>query len=288
MKKEVFDKFGHPNSSYKFKEDEIISVLDAQRSTHGSSESIGEIFENQIVKLLKSVLPYTLDVSARSYITNNNHVSDSQDIIITDARYPKLFSKEDGSRVIPIESVLAIIECKSRCNKKEVSNTYDKQVKLSKLFNDSAQIYKDDKLKNYIFYALNCETSTYMDTILKNIKNEQEEKKLNLSMNQIHHFFIEPKVQDKQRTYLKSISGLESRIGFRVWYEPNIEGTEYQPMLLATYSPLSDFVYTLMQDSLFLMEKKPADNHTVNRALMRHFRWGTVKTKERMEQFLSI
>lgn len=104
----------------------------------------GELRELFVTNILDSFLTKQFDIGTGIIINQKEEQSNQTDIIIYDNRILPPFIKEQHIGVYPAESVVGVIEVKSKLDKKAILDSEDSAKKLHEvIYNPSSSIYGD-------------------------------------------------------------------------------------------------------------------------------------------------
>lgn len=113
--------------------------LGAARSVIGHPVAKGDASEANWVGVLKDHLPYRYQVDKAFVIDSEGNQSEQIDIVIYDRQYTPVLYNRDGLRIIPAESVYAVIEAKQKIGKGNIQYAGDKAASIRKLVRTSAE-----------------------------------------------------------------------------------------------------------------------------------------------------
>ncbi len=144
-------------------------VVDADTINHNLETGLGA--ENVLREMLRDVLPRRFGV-AKGKVTNAaGELSNHLDVIVYDAlNYPALFLDENDNQILPVESVVAVIEVKRRSNATSFRRAFDTLASASKVVGSR----KDrSRFRNLIYFPpqlsiFSFEDERSLETILDN------------------------------------------------------------------------------------------------------------------------
>jgi hypothetical protein len=145
----------------------------------------GELRELFITSILKSFLTKQFDIGTGIIINQKEEQSNQTDIIIYDNRILPPFIKEQHIGVYPAESVVGVIEVKSKLDRNAIINSEKSAKKLIEtIYNPKSSIYEDYKRLKPL-----CATVGFYGTGSTEIRNEETGKTW-LDENIKHNFAI--------------------------------------------------------------------------------------------------
>ncbi len=99
---------------------EISLRLERSRSALGHPVAKGDATEGIWIELLRNYLPERYRVDRAFVIDSTDTTSQQIDIVVYDRQYTPLIFKQDGTLVIPAESVYAVFEAKQSIDAEQV------------------------------------------------------------------------------------------------------------------------------------------------------------------------
>jgi hypothetical protein len=128
----------HPKDFIRLWIDEFLFVFQQSERKYRSLER-GAPREETLRRALREFLPQRFGVAAGHVISGKPAWSQQSDVIIYDALNAPIFSRDEGHQglVIPVESVLGIIEVKSTLSKKELKDALEKVAQFKRLCADA-------------------------------------------------------------------------------------------------------------------------------------------------------
>lgn len=112
--------------------------LSAARNVVGHPVAKGDASEANWLQILKDHLPFRYQADKAFVIDSEGNRSDQIDIVIYDRQYTPVIYNRDGIRVVPAESVYAVIEAKQQIDKGNVEYAGDKVASIRRLVRTSA------------------------------------------------------------------------------------------------------------------------------------------------------
>ena len=217
----------------------LAEVERAVRSS-GNAQVIGRNGELPLLRFLERHLPYTLRPLTGHFVAPSGELSPQLDVMIVDARYPLLAQNLDGSAVVMLHSLLCAIEVKTTLTIPELQSTWKKTHKCRQLEEQLATPEEAFFVRHHLF--------AYRTTVrLETLENR-------------YSVLSEPEIVGLDVTVLR-LAGKdqlpESTVGVELHFEPphpedlGDGGAEYDPTCRASYTPLSDLYYDIVQMSYY-------------------------------------
>jgi|SRR3989344_4201160 len=236
----------------------LISFVNKSIGSSRNSAIIGQNGEIPLRNFLKRHLPNIFIVESGHFTDGHGNISPQVDILLLDSRFPVLARNSDGSVLAMGESVIACISIKSKIVKRDIDELIEWSKKIGFFSN---KIYpsgwKEISLRGIGYVAGN-----YSEKIVDNFfEASKKMRKIDL--------MILRKI-DKEQLLKKQ------PIGFYMWWE--ILKLE---MIHPTCSPLSDFLYDLMQNAYEILDSRKIKFVDIHNALHNYFKWGTLKESQR-------
>ncbi|MCK5043554.1 hypothetical protein KAR52_00950 [Candidatus Pacearchaeota archaeon] len=240
-------------------ENEILSAL---RKAHLSSSNpaiYGQNGEIPLRNYLKKHLPPMFRVETGHFITKEGILSPQIDIIIMDNRFPIINENEDGSALIPGDSVICCISIKSNTDKKELIEIVESAKKIRELTN---QIFKPNSWEDCMLLGF-CHTAS-------------------LSFNTVCKHYFESSKQNNPHIDVtvmrKKENEKELRTGYYLHWEPGFKkDRQYIPIAIDTNSPLSDFFFQLLQNCYYTLSERKISLVNLGILTMNYFTFGTIR-----------
>ena len=249
--------------SYFHKEEEILNKLQQVTSSTGSGTSKGTIFEDQFASLLTQILPNIFTIHRRCKILDQfGQLSREADIVVTDSRFPILAFNEDKTKLLPFESIIALIELKSTLDKSAIYDLLEKAVswsdyKIQSLKKQQRRFRLGDPPR---FWSISLSSSVYIKTALKHIHNFSREHPCVIETN---HYVLRLKAQEWPSK--------DSPIGSLIWWE----GLK-QLWWNKTDSPLSDFMMMLFEELYSAETFNSYDFEAIRMLMYKYMPWGSL------------
>jgi predicted alpha-1,6-mannanase (GH76 family) len=115
--------------------------LEDANLTAGHSTDKGTASETAWVSLFNAYLPQRYQALGCHVIDSENGVSQQIDVAVIDRQYtPFVWAQHDGIRVVPVEAVYAVFECKQDLTKAHIEYAHEKIESVRKLSKTSLSI----------------------------------------------------------------------------------------------------------------------------------------------------
>jgi hypothetical protein len=119
---------------------EIEQKLRIARQGFSHAPTMGDASESVWIKMLSGYLPERYQIASGHIVDSAGQFSDQIDIIIFDRQYSPFIFSFENKKIIPAESVYAVIECKQAINQANVTYALQKALSVRKLTRTSIPI----------------------------------------------------------------------------------------------------------------------------------------------------
>lgn len=132
MKTEKQNTITEIKANYKRRQESYIAELFMSFEKHRSTE--GGYREDTWARMLREILPKKFSIATNGFIIDaKGHRSKEIDIIIYDEMYvPYVFQYGEVAQIIPVEAVVAVVQCKSKILNKSNLNEWVKSIRSVK------------------------------------------------------------------------------------------------------------------------------------------------------------
>lgn len=268
---------GTKNPVIEQEEKYILLTVDRALSSTSNAQTIGRNGELPLLEFLNKYLPPTFRVASGHFITPNGSISPQIDIMILDSRYPLLSENLDGSVLAMLHSVIQTIEVKTHLTSNDVKKISSDTHKIRKLMNEvdifncngcykapitSAFAYriknKLETIESYFQENSQPSTSHFDLSILRLPEKDFNNKEIGCEL----HY--EPVTEEdiKKANDQEKIDEWKSKKGY-------LFGTR------ASYTPLSDFYYSLVQDAYYILGDRDFTFNDIGMHIMHYMSWST-------------
>lgn len=260
-------KHGSPNPIIQQEEKAILLSVDRALSSSPNSQTIGRNGELPLLNFLNRYLPLTLRAVSGHFVTPQGDLSPQIDIMVTDSRYPLLSENTDGSVLAMLHSILSTIEVKTNLSSKDIKKSWNDSVKIMELAShiDGYGSNGWSSLSTKVL-AYRCVQS--LDGIEETYSSAGKPLKASLDIT-----ILRFRDQDQPK-------GVE--IGGELHFETPFEDEEevgpvdgFYPGLGASYTPLSDFYYRLVQNSYYTLGSRDFSYIDIGEHFMQYMSWAT-------------
>ncbi len=260
---------GTPNRIILQEEKSILLSVDRALHSTSNSQIIGRNGEVPLIDFLTRYLPPTLKAVTGHFITPSRKISPQLDIIIIDSRYPLLSENEDGSVLVMLHSVIWIIEVKTNLRSNDIKKTWENSIQIMNLSKE-IDLYGDvgdfsSVSTNLIAYRC----AQKLDTIQTAYEKYGEPLLAGLDL-YIMRFPEKETFQD-------------IKFGGLLHFEPPFEDENeigpadgYWPCFGASYTPLSDFYYRLVQNCYYTLGSRDYSFNEIGEHFMDYMSWSTI------------
>jgi hypothetical protein len=266
--KTIKHEHGTPNPIIETEERSMLAVVDRALASSGNPQTIGKNGEVPLQSFLTRHLPNTLAARTGHFVTPLGQLSPQIDILVVDSRYPLLAENNDDSVLVMLHSVVCCIEVKTNIRTTDlpkIRNNSKKILDLSKEVASTTGRFSDVSCLCFAYRS-----DTRLDTLADR--------------------FFEVFVDDSTHTDLYLLRVPEpDRVakgehGALLHLEPSTSGDapevdEWIPTLIPEHTPLSDFYYSLIQNSYYCLEDRKYGFGDIGAHIMEYMSWSTVISK---------
>jgi len=258
---------GTPNEIIQTEEETMLALIDRAIASKSNSQTIGRSGEIPLMSFLDRHLPNTLTVKSGNFVTPNGDLSPQIDILVLDSRYPLLSENSDGSVIAMLHSVISCIEIKTNVKNKDLQGIWKNSKTVRSLANEVFNNPKGFGDVDYLCFSYRC--GQRLDSFAKKYFEIflDIEGYTNLSL---------LRLPEKDQIESK-------RSGALLHMEPAIENEEsnndyeFIPMLIPEHTPLSDFYYSLVQNSYYCLDYRGYGVGKIGQHFMEYMSWSTVR-----------
>lgn len=159
---------------YSGMQSEMLQILQTGSSAFGHPGTKGNNTEDNWIEWFRKYLPSRYKVDKAIIIDSAGKCSNQIDLVIYDAQYSYLVFHQQGSKLIPAESVYAVFEVKQNLNKQHMEYAQTKAESVRSLLRSSAPIPHaggnyDPKPLHEILAGVLTTTSDWSAPIAKNV-----------------------------------------------------------------------------------------------------------------------
>ena len=265
-------KHGSPNPIIQQEEKAILLSVDRALNSSPNSQTIGRNGELPLLTFLNRYLPPTLKAVSGHFVTPHGELSPQIDIMIVDSRYPLLSENSDGSVLAMLHSIICVIEVKTNLSSKDIKKSWDDSVKIMKLASsiDGYGGHEWGSISSKVF-AYRC--SQRLDTIEEAYISAGKPLKASLDISIL-------RFPEKDQPEKVEIGG-ELHFGPPFEDEKEVGPVDgFWPGLGASYTPLSDFYYHLVQNSYYTLGTRDFSLTDIGEHFMLYMSWATASWKE--------
>lgn len=263
MAKKIKQKHGHINPIFLQEEASLLSTIGKAKYSTSNSQILGRNGEKWLLNFLNRYLPICFRAVTGHFVTPEGELSPQIDIIVIDSRYPLLSQNEDGSVVCMLHSVIATIEVKLTLNKNEIKKilTNDRIIAglNSILFPTRTDWGEGNIIQIAIAYSSSIKIKTIKQHYFKDHNNPTPQTSLYLLRLPEKEQFTD-----------------EGKLGAGI----SLEGGSLE-LIMTTLAPLSDFYYSLVQNSYFTLSSRGFDYVDLGNQMTKYMNWGTYPCKNR-------
>jgi hypothetical protein len=262
---------GTPNQIIAEEEKELLSAVDKALSSSSNSQTIGRNGEIPLRLFFGRYLPYTLRAVTGHFVPPSGHLSPQIDVMILDARYPLLAENSDGSVLAMLHSVVHTIEVKTRITSSNIDSAWRSAVETISLASE-VPIYGSNRFGAIGTSVFAYRSANRLDTIEKRYTETGTPEHASLD------FYILRLSENDQSN--------SNSVGVELHFEPVFESqrsdkvTGYSPTCRASFTPLSDLYYRIVQDSYYCLGARNHSFTDIGRHVMSYLSWATCDWNE--------
>jgi len=277
-------KHGTTNEIIQQEEKAILLAVDRALSSSSNSQTVGKNGELPILDFLGRYLPPTFKVASGHFITPKGNLSPQIDIMVMDSRYPLLSQNIDGSVLAMLHSIIYTIEVKTNITSIDVKKICDNTKKIQLLFNEVDQFVSDDGWAAPRINSIAYRCRNKLETIENSFKEHSDPERYFSDMT-ILRFSRNDGVKIKDSGCELHFEPIEDPISMQEEYD--IPETEFKGDYLfgtrASYTPLSDFYYHLVQNGYYILGDRDFSFNDLGRHVMEYMSWSTASWGDILE-----
>lgn len=269
---------GTKNKIIAAEEELLLATVDRALSSTKNAQTIGRNGELPLLSFLNRLLPMPLIAKSGHFISPTGELSPQIDVMVLDSRYPLLSENSDGSVLAMLHSVLRCIEIKTRVNTPDLVKIWNSSKKVGDL---SETTFGNKGDFRAIVYVALCYRSKIRLSTLEGRYDDQfrdpagyadlsvlrlldkDQKKIGAVGIQLHY---EPISDDGSAAYKE----MESRI----------TPAGFVPTAIPEHSPLSDFYYSLIQDSYYCLDERSFSLGDIGRQFNDYMSWSIASSSD--------
>ncbi len=264
---------GTPNPIMEQEESAILLDVKRAKSSSNNSQTLGRNGEIALIDFLNRYLPNTLKAVSGHFITTNNDLSPQIDIMILDSRYPLLSHNLDGSVLAMAHSVIDTIEVKTNLRTKDIKSISSNAQTIMHLVKNEGIIgdYPKFGMIKTSAVAYHCEQR--LKTIEKTYIGSRNTNECSVDITILRY----------PQKDLELKSGIGGTLHMEPVEEENIplipdnitikNGSFF--MSISSHTPLSDFYYTLVQDSYYSLGERNFSLVDIGNHYNKYMNWTT-------------
>jgi len=259
---------GTPNPILIREEDVMIAKVAKALASTSNSQIIGRNGEIPLITFLNRYLPPTLRAQTGHFVAPSGKLSPQLDVMILDSRYPLLSENDDGSVLAMLHSVISTIEVKTNITSADMTKMwYDSEIIMGLAAEISS--YRSEEFMGLITRGFAYKCANKLDTLEKKYIEAAQPKKASLDIYML-------RLHSSDQTN-------EKNIGAELHFEPIDENDEhyddsfdgYVPTCRASFNPLSDLYYTIIQDSYYTLGDRNISYTDIGVHIMDYLSWST-------------
>ena len=267
---------GTKNPVIEQEEKSILLAVDRALSSSSNSQTIGRNGELPLLDFLNRYLPPTFKAVSGHFITPNGNISPQIDIMVLDSRYPLLAENLDGSVLAMLHSVIQTIEIKTNLTSTDIKKVSNDTRKITELMNEVDVFNKQSfsspitkvfayRIKNKLetiehSFQKNCEpTAFHYDLVILRLP-EQDFNNKEIGCELHYEPVSEEDISEMKEKYEVPKESFKDEFLF---------GTR------ASYTPLSDLYYSLVQDGYYMLGDRNFGFDDIGEHIMSYMSWST-------------
>jgi len=256
---------GTPNPVIAEEEKSLLAIVDRALKSTSNSQTIGRNGEVPLRNFLERYLPFTLRAATGHFIPSSGRLSPQIDVMILDARYPLLAQNADGSVLALLHSVVHTIEVKTRLTTTNMAIAWNNAAKIMSLASEVTGYGEGHGSIRTSAFAYRSRNS--LDAIEDKYSHLEDPENTGLDI------YI-MRLADRDQTGSKPL-------GVELHFEPTFESenshieTGVTPTCRASYTPLSDLYYWIVQDSYYRLAARNQSFSSIGEDVMNYLSWAT-------------
>jgi hypothetical protein len=264
-KKIIKHQHGTPNPIIQREEEVMLSLVDKALASTSNSQAIGRNGEIPLRGFLNRYLPYTLRAVTGHFVPPSGRLSPQIDVMILDARYPLLAENADGSVLAMLHSVIQTIEVKTRITTHDIEKMWKDSIEIMELAAEVAGYGDPGDFRSVHTTAFAFRSGQRLDTLEQKYEEVGKPDKSGLDI-------IILRLSERN---------IEKEIGVEIHFEPQFASKKskkvigFIPIPGASFTPLSDLYYRMVQDSYYTMEMRGHSYGDIGRHVMDYMSWAT-------------
>jgi len=255
---------GTPNPIIQREEEVLLSLVDKALASTSNSQTIGRNGEIPLRNFLNRYLPNTLRAVTGNFVSPSGLLSPQIDIMILDSRYPLLAENADGSVLAMLHSVIQTIEVKTRITARDIEKIWQDSISIVELA-EEVDGYGNSDWRSVHITALAFRSAQRLDTLEKKYEEVGKPFKSSLDITVL-------RLPDKD---------IRKEIGVELHFEPDFASEKskkiigFLPITRASFTPLSDLYYQMVQNSYYTMEIRGHSFGDIAHHVMEYMSWAT-------------
>lgn len=227
-----------------------------------------------LLNFLNKYLPASLKAVTGYFITPSENLSPQIDILIVDPRYPFLSFNLDGTILAPLHSVLQTIEVKTSLTGRSIQKLRELNEKVVILSLELFDAYEWESVRPSGFGF-----------------------RSNVRFPALHRHFFDAKPGvpllshlDVLRLHERDVETGCDFLGAFLWHEggwpessSDRKEMRFKNATIKTKSPLSDFYFRLVQDSLYTLSRRNYSLNDIGRHMCEYMTYGTASNSLRFD-----
>ncbi len=267
---------GTKNPVIEQEEKSILLAVDRALSSSSNSQTIGRNGELPLLDFLNRYLPPTFKAVSGHFITPNGNISPQIDIMVLDSRYPLLAENLDGSVLAMLHSVIQTIEIKTNLTSTDIKKVSNDTRKITELMNE-VDVFNKQSFSSPI-------TKVFAYRIKNKLETIEQSFQKNCEPTAFHYDLVILRLPEQDFN--------NKEIGCELHYEPvseedicemkekyEVPKESFKDEFLfgtrASYTPLSDLYYSLVQDGYYMLGDRNFRFDDIGEHIMSYMSWST-------------
>lgn len=267
---------GTKNPVIEQEEKAILLAVDRALSSSPNSQTVGRNGELPLLTFFNRYLPPTFRAVSGHFMTPNGNISPQIDVMILDSRYPLLAENIDGSVLAMLHSVIQTIEVKTNLTSNDIKKISSDTCKIRELMNE-IDIFKNNGWSAPIIKAFAYRIKNKLETIEHSFQEYCEPETF-------HYDLVILRLSDKELNNkevgcelhyeLFEKENIKEAIDKYGMQEDDFKG-EFLFGTRASYTPLSDIYYALVQDGYYTLGDRNFTFDDIGSHIMDYMSWST-------------
>lgn len=277
---------GKRNPIIEQEEKSILLTVDRALSSSSNSQTIGRNGELPLLSFLNRYLPPTFKAVSGHFITPNGNISPQIDVMVLDSRYPLLAENLDGSVLAMLHSVVQTIELKTNLTSDNIKKISEDTKIIRNLMNELECFKHQDSFNSPITSVLAYRIKNKLVTIEQSFIEHCDPDESHFDLTVLRLSEKELNTKDVgcelhfEPHFDEEVTSLQEEFGV----PPNLFKGNCILTTRASYTPLSDVYYSLVQNGYYILGERDFNFNNIGAHIMSYMSWSTASWRELYEK----